>query len=184
MTTKRILVPLATGFEEIEAITIIDVMRRAGFEVVTASLGDKEVKGAHDVVVQADTQLASVDAGSFDAIVLPGGLPGSEYLREHEGLQEALTAAAARGAITGAICAAPWAMEPSGVTQGKRVTSHPAFAEKMVGVDYVEEPVAVDGNVFTSRGVGTALSFSLDLVARMGSEEQANDMAKAMVFNR
>ena len=183
MSAGRVLVPLAQGFEEIEAITIIDVLRRADLEVVTAALDKKQVRGSHDIVVHADTVLEDVDASGFDAIILPGGLPGSEHLRECGKLQEALRAAADRGAVTGAICAAPWALEPSGVTEGKRATSHPAFADKMVGVDYVEDAVAIDGNVFTSRGVGAALEFSLELVARLVNREKADALAAAMVVD-
>lgn len=177
---KRVLVPLAPGFEEIEAITVIDVLRRADIEVTTAGLNDLAVEGAHQIRVECDTLLS--EAGSnWDAIVLPGGLPGAHHLRDDDCLKELLAKQAQADRIVAAICAAPIALEAAGVLKGRKATSYPGFGEQMPSADYVEDRVCVDGNVITSRGPGTALPFALALVAQLAGEESAQALSKGML---
>ncbi|MDF1662432.1 MAG: DJ-1/PfpI family protein [Planctomycetota bacterium] len=180
--SKTVLVPLAPGFEEIEAVTIIDVLRRAGLEVTTAGLNDTAVEGAHNIRIECDTLLSELDS-NWDAIVLPGGLPGSNHLRDDDKLKSLLADQAKAGRIVAAICAAPIALEAAGVLKGRRATSYPGFGEQMPSANYVEDTVCIDGNITTSRGPGTALRFALSLVAQLASEETAGELSKGMLAN-
>lgn len=174
------LVPLFAGFEEIEAITIIDVLRRGNVEVVTAGLTTTNVIGAHAIAVTADTTLDQVDASKFAAIVLAGGA-GTFRLREDPRLAKILTAQAEAGKIVAAICAAPTVLSQAGLLKGKRATSFPAVRDQLEVGEYLEIPVVVDGNVVTSRGAGTAMAFALKLVAILQGEAIANKLAKDMI---
>jgi protein deglycase len=175
----KALVLLADGFEEIEAVTIIDVLRRAEVEVHVAALGGESATGSHGIVVLADGPLARVDASQFDAVVLPGGMPGAKHLSEDARVQQILREAAASGKLVAAICAAPTALEAAGVLSGKRATSYPGF--KLPSAQYSEDRVVEDGNVITSRGVGTALEFALKLVERLVSPAAARQHGERML---
>lgn len=162
---KRVLVPLAEGFEELEAVTVIDILRRAGIEVVVASLAGSPVTGSHGIRIAADTPLAAVVEQDFDMIALPGGMPGAEHLRNDPRVADFVRRLHGRGRPIAAICAAPMVLAAAGVLAGRRATSYPGF----LGEASTGEAVVVDGNVITSRGPGTALDFALTLVeALMG----------------
>lgn len=181
--SRAALVPLAPGFEEIEAVTIVDVLRRAGVRVVTASLGDLQVEGSHGIAVRADGSLDAVLSTNerFDAVVLPGGMPGAARLRDDPRVRTLLASAAARGAVTAAICAAPIALEAAGLLAGKRVTAYPSFRDQLVSAaERCEADVVEDGAVVTGSGPGAALAFSLALVARLVSPEVAQRLAASM----
>ncbi len=178
---KQILVPLADGFEEIEAMTIIDVLRRAGLEVTVAGLAKKETHGAHGVKVLADTTLGEVKGRNFDAVVLPGGMPGSERLAGSEDIKALVKRHAAAGKITAAICAAPWALGASGVLAGKKVTCYPGFEEKLTSALPQKDRVVVDGPIITSRGPGTALEFALKLVEVLVNSKMAGELRSGML---
>jgi 4-methyl-5(b-hydroxyethyl)-thiazole monophosphate biosynthesis len=175
----RVLVPLAPGFEELEAVTIVDVLRRAGVEVVTAALGANPVVGSHDVAVHADRTLDDVLAEDFDMVCLPGGMPGTRHLREDPRVLELVRRHAARRAHVAAICAAPSVLAAAGVLEGRRATSFPGFLDATGGAMPSSQPVVVDGRVVTSRGPGTALDFALVLV-----EELAGPAAREAVESR
>jgi protein deglycase len=175
----RVLVPLANGFEEIEAVTIVDVLRRASIEVVTAALGEQDVRGSHGITLRADARLDEVSREEFDAVVLPGGMPGSKALRDDERLRTILQRAAGARKLVAAICAAPIALEAAGVLAGKRATSYPG--NELPSAHYVEERVVVDGSLLTSRGPGTALEFSLALVERLKGPDAANTLRAGML---
>ena len=175
----RVLVPLAEGFEEIEAVTIIDVLRRASIEVVTAALGASPVRGSHAIFVTADARLDDVRADDFDAIVLPGGMPGSKTLREDERVLTLVRSMTRANKLVGAICAAPIALEAAGVLAGRRATSYPG--NELPSARYAEERVVVDGRLVTSRGAGTALEFALALVALLKSPEAAEKLRAGMI---
>jgi 4-methyl-5(b-hydroxyethyl)-thiazole monophosphate biosynthesis len=178
----RVLVPLAEGFEEIEAVTIIDVLRRAGCEVLTAGLAPGIVRGAHGVGIEADVPLAAVASAGFDLIVCPGGMPGTRRLMAHEPLLAMLRAAIAGERRVAAICAAPLVLNAAGLLEQRRWTSHPAVrAEIGVGACDPKAPLVRAGLVTTSQGVGTALRFALDLAAQLCGEAKAGELARAML---
>lgn len=168
----KVLIPLAVGFEEIETMTLIDVLRRAEIEVVTAGLDQMMPKGAHGVTVQADTLLSDVDTNGFDMILLPGGLPGAEYLAKSEKIKTILQDFDAKNKYIGAICAAPWALSVAGVLKDS-YTCYPGFEGQVEHKGYVSSSdVVVDQNIMTSRGPATAMSFALAIVEKLCGEEK------------
>ena len=163
---SRVLVPLAEGFEEIEAVTIVDLLRRAGIEVETAALGERSVTGSHGIAVEADGRLADVEHADYDMIVLPGGMPGADHLKNDERLVAMLQRQAAAGRWNAAICAAPGVLAHAGLLDGATATSYPGFLStgSAPRLRLSDEPVVVHGRVVTSRGPGTAIDFSLALI--------------------
>lgn len=161
-----VLVPLAPGFEDLEATTIVDLLRRADIEVITAGLQPGLVQGARGVRVQPDTHLDAVLERDFDMIALPGGMPGAENLKNDPRIQALLKRLSGAGKYTAAICAAPIALAQAGLLDGRRATSYPGFVDRLKspGATYLTDPVVVDGRVVTSRGPGTAMDFALTLV--------------------
>lgn len=180
----RVLVPLAPGFEEIEAVTIIDVLRRAHLEVCVAGSEAGVLTGSRGIRVEPDTTLDALGdgLGSFDAIVLPGGMGGTLAMMEHEPLLRALREQHGRGAPVAAICAAPMVLARAGIEEGLRLTSHPGVRERLgrASVEH-EQRVVRDGQVWTSQGPGTAMEFSLALVEALVGPEEARALAEAMV---
>jgi len=176
---KRALVPLAEGFEEIEAVTIIDVLRRAGIEVVTAALGDLEVMGAHGIALGSDRRLDDIRGEDFDAIVLPGGGPGAKRLQQDARILSLLREQRAAGRLIAAICAAPAALEAAGVIEGRRATAYPGT--RLASAQFSEDRVVVDRGLVTSRGPGTALEFALTLVVQLGHSEAAAKLRQDML---
>ena len=178
---KKAYVFLADGFEEIEGLTVVDVLRRAGAEVEMVSVMDrKEITGAHGIKVEADRMIE--EAGEADLYVLPGGMPGTNYLRDHEGLAELLKKQYEAGKWVAAICAAPSVFGGLGFLKDRKATSYPGCLDGIPVGEYTEEPVAVDGNVVTSRGVGTAIAFALKLIEVLISKEKADEIAASIVY--
>jgi 4-methyl-5(b-hydroxyethyl)-thiazole monophosphate biosynthesis len=164
----KALLLLAEGFEETEAVTVIDVLRRAGIEVIVAALHASPVRGSHDIALVADTTLdalGGVDGHGFDALVLPGGMPGAKHLREDPRVLELVRSFVASEKLTAAVCAGPTVLEAAGVLSGRRATSYPGHT--LPSALYREDQVVEDGPIVTSRGVGTSLEFALFLVARL-----------------
>ena len=163
---KKVLVPLAQGCEELEAVTIIDLLRRANIEVITASLDEQPVKASRGVVLIADTTIDAVDGDTFDMIVLPGGLPGSDHLDQDSRIGKILSAAQQQGGYIAAICAAPKVLANAGMLDGKSATSYPGVLKSMAlkSVNVVDQAVIQDGQIITSRGPGTAMEFALTLI--------------------
>jgi 4-methyl-5(b-hydroxyethyl)-thiazole monophosphate biosynthesis len=175
----KALVLLADGFEEIEATAIIDVLRRAGITVETAALATSPVMGSHGIAIVADGTLSDVKDAAFDAVVLPGGMPGSKNLKEDPRVLSLLGRAASSGKVLAALCAAPIALEAAGVLAGKRATAYPGY--ELPSARYSEDRVVVDGNVITSRGPGTALEFSLSLVQKLLGPDAAEKLRERML---
>lgn len=174
----RVLVPLYPGCEEIEAVTVVDVLRRAGCEVVTAGREDGPVTASRGVVLLPDQTLGALSDTDFQAIVLPGGLGGSEALAADPRIESLLREALDAGRLVGAICAAPAVvLAPLGVLGDRRATCYPALAEKLPV--WVDEPVVLDGNLVTSQGPGTALAFSLALVEVLCGPDTAREVGSA-----
>ena len=183
--SKKVLVPIAEGTEEIEAVCIIDTLRRAGAEVTVASVGEKlEVAASRGVKLVADRQLADCVNETYDLIALPGGMPGAEHLAASEKLAGVLKAQAAVGRLVAAICASPGLVLASlGILDGKRATCYPGF-ESHFGptTEYRTDAVVTDGKVVTSRGPGTAFAFGLALAAELAGSETAEELSRGMVF--
>lgn len=179
----KVLVPLAPGFEDLEAVTIVDLLRRAGIEVVTAGLAPGLVQGARGMRMQPDAQLEAVLDQDFDMIALPGGMPGAETLKQDRRILALLRKMAAAGKFTAAICAAPIALAEAGLLDGKKATSYPGFVDKLdlPHTTYLDDAVVVDGRVVTSRGPGTAMDFALELIALLSGEAKRKQVEAGLV---
>jgi 4-methyl-5(b-hydroxyethyl)-thiazole monophosphate biosynthesis len=179
----KILVPLATGFEEIEAVTIIDLLRRASNHVVTCSLQDTlEVSGAHFITIQANATIKSVLNENFDMIVLPGGGQGTQNLASNKTVQELLKKFKVEKKLIPAICAAPYALHTAGVLN-KKYTCYPSFEKKIGETGYCpNEDVVIDGNVITSKGPSTAMSFALELVKLLNGQESFKQLKTELLI--
>ena len=166
MANPTVLIPLAQGCEELEAVTIIDLLRRAGISVTSAGLDAQPVKASRGTVLIPDTTLDQVLLQDFDMIVLPGGQPGADHLRDDPRIQQKLKQQAAQNKFVAAICAAPRALAQAGLLDGKRATSFPGSLEGSPAEDvkYLNDPVVIDGKLITSRGPGTAMDFALTLI--------------------
>jgi 4-methyl-5(b-hydroxyethyl)-thiazole monophosphate biosynthesis len=173
---KRVLVPLAEGFEEIEAVTIVDLLRRANVEVHTAALADRGVTGSHGITLEADLGLGEVRAADYDMIVLPGGMPGADHLRKDARIDGLLREFASTGRYAAAICAAPGVLAHAGLLDGREATSFPGFLDQnsAPGIRLSDAPVVIDGKVVTSRGPGTAIDFALALIALLEGQAAAD----------
>ncbi len=169
----RVLVPLAQGCEELEAVTVIDLLRRAGIEVVTAGLEPGPVTCSRGVVLMPDTTLDEVLSQEFDMVVLPGGLPGADHLQQDERIRNLLRRMAGEGRYTAAICAAPKVLASAGLLENREATSYPGVLEAMElpGTRLSSAPVVADGKVITSRGPGTAMDFALELIEKLEGPE-------------
>ncbi len=174
----RVLVPLAQGCEELEAVTIIDLLRRAGIEVITAGLDDQPVKASRGVVLIPDTTLDEALKQEFDMVALPGGLPGADNLDQDQRIQKLLKQMAGNKKFTVAICAAPKVLATAGLLDGKHATSFPGTLEKLQLDNTTLETNAVvqDGKVITSRGPGTAMDFSLALIENLAGSEKRKEV--------
>ena len=163
---SRVLVPLAEGFEEIEAVTIVDLLRRAGIEVHTAALAGRAVTGSHGITVTSDIGLDDARVPDYDMIALPGGLPGADHLKADSRVIALLRAFAAADRYTAAICAAPGVLAHAGLLGGRAATSYPGFLgpDSAPGIRLSDAAVVIDGKVATSRGAGTAMEFGLALI--------------------
>ncbi|MGQ7959299.1 DJ-1 family glyoxalase III [Pseudomonas sp. SP16.1] len=181
--SKRALIAVADGNEDIECVTLIDVLRRAEVEVVVASVEERRmITCARGTRLTADAMLLDVLAQDFDLIVLPGGMPGAQHLAEFEPLAERVRQQARAGELFAAICAAPaLALQQYGVLRQRRMTCYPSFSDRLSGCTFVDEPVVVDGNCITSQGPGTALAFALTLVEQLVGRGKRDEVAKAML---
>jgi len=184
----RVCVLLAQGFEEIEAVTVIDVLRRAGIDVVTLGVSGGgpdglEITGSHGIAVRAEE---TIDAGAqenWDMVILPGGMPGAVNLREHPLAQSLIKRQHQSGRRIGAICAAPIALAAAGVLQGKKATSYPGFENELRGATFLTNTVVRDGNIVTSRGPGTAFAFAFEIVAELAGKQAADSLRAGMLVS-
>jgi 4-methyl-5(b-hydroxyethyl)-thiazole monophosphate biosynthesis len=181
MGEQRVCVILANGFEEIEAVTLIDVLRRAGIGVTTLGVESTRVEGAHAIAMEADARLEDGADTPWDMVILPGGQPGANTLRDHPGVQALLGRQHQQGRPLAAICAAPIALGKAGILEGKRATSYPGFESQLRGATVVQDRVVQDGNLVTSRGPGTAMEMALHLVALLASDAAAADLRAGML---
>ncbi|MBW9274893.1 MAG: DJ-1/PfpI family protein [Candidatus Thiodiazotropha sp. (ex. Lucinisca nassula)] len=179
----RVLVPLAEGCEELEAITITDLLTRAGIEVVTAGLKTGPVKASRGITLVPDTTLDAVMDQAFDMMVLPGGLPGADNLDADPRIHEMLKRLNQQGKFTAAICAAPKVLAGAGLLHGRRATSYPGVLDNMdlPQVDVQLERVVSDDRVITSRGPGTAMDFALELIEQLSGRETRDQVEQGLV---
>ena len=182
-SVPKVLVPIADGTEEIEAVCIIDILRRAGVDVTVASVGELQITASRGVKIVADCRIDDCRAVRYDLIALPGGIPGAENLRDSHVLTEILKAQKQAGRWLGAICAAPAVvLGPHGLLEGCQATAHPAFVDQLADRKRADERVVVDGGCVTSRGPGTAVEFALQLVALLCGDAKAREVADPMVL--
>jgi 4-methyl-5(b-hydroxyethyl)-thiazole monophosphate biosynthesis len=180
---KRVNVYLADGFEEIEAVTVVDVLRRADIDVRMISItGKLVVKGAHDIIITADEIFENADNYKADMIVLPGGMPGTKHLGEHKGLRKVILDFAGRNKPIGAICAAPSVLGRMGLLKNKKAVCYPGFEEALKGANQERDIVVQDENMITSKGPGTAIYFALRLVEYLMDIETANELREGMII--
>jgi 4-methyl-5(b-hydroxyethyl)-thiazole monophosphate biosynthesis len=188
--SKKVLLVLADGFEEVEAVTPIDYLRRAGIEVTTASISQSQnVKGSHSIVVSADTTFSELakqcrlNVDSWDAVLLPGGIPGAPNLAASEDLGSFLKDMAAALKWVCAICASPAVvLFPLGLLTGRRFTCFPGLEEKVSGAKWSEDTVVIDGNIITSRGAGTAAAWAIAIIEKLINEVVAQKVASAVLL--
>ncbi len=177
----RVLIPLADGVEEIEAVTLIDVLRRGGVDVTSAALGPTlTVEGSHGVKMLADEPWDSVDIEAFDAIALPGGGKGTDNLLNDPRVIEAVQAFDEAGKFVAAICAAPTVLAAAGLLKNRKATCYPSVSAQL-GKSYDEAPVIADGNIITSQGPGTSMLFALVLVQQLAGDEVARGVADRLL---
>lgn len=182
---KKAYVFLADGFEEIEGLTVVDVLRRAGVRTETVSVMEtKKIDGAHGIKVEADLLFEEAEAESADMIVLPGGMPGTLKLNAHEGLKEVILSYDKKKKYIGAICAAPSILGDLGLLKGRKACAYPSFEEQLDGAEVLQIPSVVDGHIITGRGMGAAIPFALNLTAQLLGEEKAQEVAESIVFEK
>ena len=179
----KVCVCLADGFEEVEGLTVVDILRRADQDVCMASVhGRLSVEGAHGIKVEADCTIERVDFSKMDMLVLPGGMPGTKNLGACSLLTGQLSNFYKEGKIIGAICAAPSILGDLGLLEGKRAACYPGFENRLRGASVTTERVAVDGNIITSRGAGTAIPFALALAGMLAGEEKAQEIKESIIY--
>ncbi|WP_317855805.1 DJ-1 family glyoxalase III [Chakrabartyella piscis] len=182
---KTVCIFLATGFEEVEAITTIDLLRRGGVEVKMVSLTDSLlVLGGNGISVQADLFFADLQADEMSGFILPGGMGGVGGMMVHAGLQDLILKMSDAGKVICAICAAPMLLGAWGLVEGKTATIYPGMEEHLLGAIPKTDSVCVDGNIITSRGVGTAIEFALQLIATFNNQETSDAVRKGIVYQQ
>jgi 4-methyl-5(b-hydroxyethyl)-thiazole monophosphate biosynthesis len=181
---KNIAVHLAEGFEEIEAVSIIDILRRAEIKVTVISVTEKlEVTGSHGIKIIADQLFNTVNYNLVDMIVLPGGLPGANNLNEHPGLREQILNFNESRKPLGAICAAPLVFGHLGILNNKKATCYPGFENQLHGAIITHENIEVADHIITGKGAGVAIEFALSIVEMIKGQEQANELAHKIILN-
>lgn len=180
---SKIAIFLANGFEEIEGLTVVDICRRCGLTIDMISITeDKTVLGSHGIPVTADQTLSQTDFAAYDCLVLPGGGQGTKNLEACEALMQQVDAFYAAGKYIAAICAAPSIFGHRGILKGKRACSYPCFEDHLAGAAVTAGPVEVDGNVITSRGMGTSIPFGLAIAGVFCGQDQADAVAHGIVY--
>ena len=173
---------LAEGFEEVEALAPLDLIRRAGLEIKTVGVGAKTVVGSHGIPVVADMTDTDYSDDAPDMVILPGGMPGTKNLDASETVHKAIAAATKNGAYVCAICAAPMILGKLGLLVGKKATCFPGFEEYLAGAIVTGQKVVVDGKIITAKGMGAGIEFGLAIVSALKDEATANELAKAIMF--
>ncbi len=175
---------VANGYEEIEMLTVVDILRRVGLTCDIISVtGEQALTSSHRVTVLADVLYEDADFDSYDALAIPGGMPGTINLGEHAGVCEQLRRACAQGKLIAAICAAPTVFGKLGLLQGKKAICFPGMEDQLTGAEVTCEPVVRDGNIITSRGMGTAIDFGLAILSYFEDAATVEELAKKIVYH-
>ena len=181
--SKKVGMMVADGYEEVEMLTVVDLLRRAGLTCDIISVtGEKKLTSSHKVTVTADLLYEDADFDSYDALVIPGGMPGTINLGEHAGVCEQLKKACAGGKLIAAICAAPTVFGTLGLLKGRKAICYPGMEDQLTGADVTYESAVRDGNIITSRGMGTAIDFGLAILTYFEGEQAATALAKTIVY--
>lgn len=179
----KVYIFLADGFEEIEGLMVVDLLRRAEIDITMVSIMDtKKVTGAHGITIEADVLYDNVDFSQAKMLVLPGGMPGTKYLGEHKALVAMLKAFNDKNKLIAAICAAPSILGVNGILKGKKATCYPGFEDKLVDALLSTDPVVKDQNVITSRGLGTAIPFALKIIELLKDKDTSELIAKSIIY--
>lgn len=179
----KILVFLAEGFEEVEALTVVDYTRRMGIEADMVSVeGNKEVAGAHGIKVLADLAMDDVALENYEGLVIPGGLPGAANLRDNARVVDLVKDMNERGKLLAAICAGPIVLARAGIIENKKITSYPGFEKDLQSGQYENSPAVLDGNMITARGPYYAVDFALEIVRYLLGEEKAEELKKNILY--
>lgn len=182
-TMAKVYIFFADGFEEIEGLTVVDLLRRVNIEITMVSVtGDLKVIGSHNIAVQTDALFEELDYKDAEMLVLPGGLPGTTNLEEHKGLDQLLKDFAAQGKKLSAICAAPRVLGTKGLLQGRNAVCFPGHEGALLGANVIDSVVVEDGNIITSKGMGTAIDFSLAIIKKLKGAEEAVRIARAIQY--
>lgn len=180
----KIAVLLANGFEEIEALTVVDYLKRLDIEVDMVSIEeDLEVKGAHEIEVKANLLVEDLDFKDYKGVVIPGGLPGATNLRDDEKVIEIVKEADKEEKLVAAICAGPIVLEKAGIIKGRKVTSYPGFEEELNSGEYVEDNVVLDGNLLTARGPAIAVEFTLEIAEYLLGKDKRKELEKDILYH-
>lgn len=180
---NKIGIFMADGCEEIEGLTVVDICRRAGLEIDMISInGTNEVTSSHNVSFKTEKTKEVADYSQYDAIILPGGMPGTTNLGADDTVDAVIKEFAAEGKLVAAICAAPSVLGLAGLLKGKKATCHPGFEEKLLEANWLEKSVVVDGNIITSRGMGTAIDFALEIVRYFMDDKTVENIKKGLVY--
>lgn len=179
----KVLLFVADGFEEIEALTVVDVLRRANIKCDMCSIDNIYVTGAHGIEVKCDKIIDEINRNDYGAVVLPGGMPGAKNLKENKEVLDIVEDFYKNNKIVSAICAAPIVLNEAGICAGNKITSYPSFKDELKDCNYIEDIVVEDKNIVTSRGPATALYFGLKLVEKLGEQEKADKLKEEMLLN-
>ena len=174
---------MAEGFEDVEALAPVDILRRGGQEIVMVSItGSEYVTSAHGVTLKTDALFDDVDLADADLLMLPGGMPGAKNLDEHEGVRAALVRHAEQQKLIGAICAAPMVLGHLGLLRGKRATCYPGFETELEGATYTAEPCTADGNIITGKGPGASFAYAYRLLEEFKGAGVVEELKKGMMY--
>ncbi len=179
---KKVCILLDEGFEEVEALTVCDIMRRAGVHCDLVSMNNEYVVSSHNVCIKADRKFH--DNMEYDMVVLPGGLPGATNLRDDLRVVEFVQKMDKENKLIAAVCASPIVLGRAGLTNGKKITSYPGYEEELPGCTYLEDMVVIDGNIITSRGPATTMKFAYTLLEELGLKEKAESIKKGMLYTK
>ena len=183
--SKKVYIFLADGFEDIEGLTVVDLLRRAGIDIKTVSIKEtKQIQTSHGITMLTDTTFAETDFADADMLVLPGGMPGTRHLGAYKPLTDMLCDWDTKGKQLAAICAAPSVFGDLGILNGKEAVCYPGFEERLTGATIGEGTVAVTDHVITSRGMGTAIDFAAALIARLQDEKKAEEIKTSIIYRQ